>query len=85
MEVTTIFTKVNGRSYKEYFKGSQKDAYNITAQLNKRATAKGFKRHYDGCGNMGTTIKYYNKEYTVYIHICNSQREVDMFRFIYNS
>ena len=39
-----IFTKVNDGSYKEYFKGSQKD---------------------------------------VYVHICTSEEQERMFRFIY--
>lgn len=36
-----IFTKVNNGSYKEYFKGSQKDVYALSAQLRERATSKG--------------------------------------------
>ena len=57
-----IFTKVNDGSYKEYFKGSQKEVYALSAQLRARATSKGFRRHYDGCGNIGTSIKYNKKE-----------------------
>lgn len=82
MEVK-IFTKVNDGSYKEYFKGSQKDVYALSAQLRARATSKGFKRHYDGCGNIGTSIKYTNKDSVVYVHICTSEEQERMFRFNY--